>query len=169
MDALHALHTRRSVRKFTDEPVEESTLEEIIAAGMMAPSAGNEQPWHFVVLRDARVLKAISKDHLYASVVEKVPVAILVCGDLSMDRYEGFWVEDCAAATQNMLLATHALGLGSIWVGLYPRSQRLLDIRAIIPLPEHIIPFSIVPIGHPAEEKAMEIRFDQTRIHYEKW
>ncbi len=169
MDALHALHSRRSIRKFREQAVEENLLEEIIAAGMMAPSAGNEQPWHFVVLREPRVLKAISADHLYASVVEKAPVAILVCGDLTFDRYEGFWVQDCAAATQNMLLAAHALGLGSIWVGIYPRSQRLSNIRSIIALPEYVIPFSLLPIGYPDEDKGLEVRFDQSRVHYEKW
>ncbi len=163
------LHTRRSIRKFNDDPVEDLKLEEIMAAGMMAPSAGNEQPWHFLLLRDRRLLKAISKNHLFATAVEKAPVAILVCADLTLDRYEGFWVQDCAAATQNMLLAAHALGLASVWVGLYPRSQRLSDIRALIQLPDHIIPFSLLPIGYPAEEKNMEIRFDQSRLHYDQW
>src|SRR5512142_3053306 len=108
MDTLYAIHNRRSIRQFQGQQVEDAAVEEIIAAGMMAPSAGNEQPWHFIVFRKPKLLHAISRHHLYASVVERAPVAILVCGDLSLDRYEGFWVSDCAAATQNMLLAAFA-------------------------------------------------------------
>jgi nitroreductase len=169
MDALHAIHNRRSIRQFHGEPVEDHLVEEVIAAGMMAPSAGNEQPWHFVVLKKRKLLRAISKNHLYASVVEKAPVAILVCGDLALDRYGGYWAADCAAATQNMLIAAHALSLGSLWIGLHPRPQRVADIRAIITLPETVVPFSLVVLGYAAEEKSMEVRFDVSRIHQDQW
>jgi len=144
-------------------------VEDIIAAGMMAPSAGNEQPWHFLVMRERKILTAISKAHLYASLVNKAPLAVLVCGDASKGRYEGFWIQDCAAATQNMLLAAHGLGLASFWIGIYPRKQRISDIRAVISLPEHIKPFSLLPVGYPGEVKERERRFDRGRIHLEKW
>jgi nitroreductase len=169
MDALHAIHTRRSIRKFKTTEVEDRLVEEIVAAGMMSPSAGNEQPWHFVVIKNPATLKALSTDHLYAACVSKAPMAILVCGDLTADRYQGFWVQDCAAATQNTLLAAHALGLASAWIGIYPRPQRLADIRSVIALPEHIRPFALLPLGYPDEAKAMEVRFDPARIHHEKW
>ncbi|MCL5099077.1 MAG: nitroreductase family protein [Candidatus Omnitrophica bacterium] len=169
MNLLKAIHTRHSIRFFTAEPVDDQRIEDIIAAGMMACSAGNERPWHFIVIRQRKTLQAISRSHLYATAVKRAPVAILVCGDLTQDKYDGYWVQDCAAATQNMLLLAHNLGLGSVWIGLHPRSQRVADIRAIIPLPEHIVPFSILPLGYPAEVKINENRFNHGRIHYEKW
>ena len=169
METLKAIHTRHSVRKFTAKKVEERLIQEIINAGMMAPSAGNERPWHFVVIRERASLKAIGDSHPYASMVTKAPVAVLICGDLNQDNYEGYWIQDCAAATQNMLLATHDLGLGSVWVGLYPRAQRVTDVRRIINLPEHIVPFAILPLGCPAEAKEEENRFDASRIHWECW
>jgi nitroreductase len=169
MDALNALHTRRSIRKFKKDAVEELKIEEIFAAGMAAPSSGNEQPWQFILLRDRKTLKAISKNHLYAATVAQAPVAILVCADLTLDRNDGFWVHGCAAAIQNMLLAIQALDLGSVWIGIYPHERRLADFHSLIKLPEHIVPFALLPIGYPAEVKTMDIRFDQSRIHYDKW
>ena len=169
MELLKAIQTRRSIRKFTDEPVDDNLVEEIIRAGMMAPSAGNEKPWHFVVIRDAKLLKAISAEHLYASVVEKAPVAVLLCGDQRAEKYGDFWDQDCAAATQNMLLVAHSLGLGSVWLGIHPRVQRVSDIRGLITLPAHIVPFSLLPLGYPDEEKGSESRFNRGRIHYEQW
>ena len=169
MDAIHAIHTRRSTRKFKSTPVEERAVEEILAAAMMAPSAGNEQPWHFIIVKNPATLKALSQDHLYAACVEKAPLAILVCGDLTADRYQGFWVQDCAAATLNALTAAHALGLASAWIGIYPRPQRLADMRSVLALPEHIRPFALLPVGYPDETKAMEVRFDPARIHHEQW
>jgi nitroreductase len=169
MEILEAIHGRRSIRKYTHEPVEKAVVEEIIRAGMMAPSAGNAQCWHFVVLRDRQKLEALSQNHVYASVVHLAPVAILVCGDLKLDKSGGYWVQDCAAATQNMLLAAHGMGLGSVWIGLYPREQRVADLRALLPLPDRIIPFSLLPLGYPDEEKDRVQRFNPRRIHFDKW
>jgi nitroreductase len=169
MDILEAIRTRRSIRKYTQEPVEQEPVEEIIRAGMMAPSAGNEQAWHFVVIRDPKKLRALSQNHLYASMVHLAPVAILVCGDLKLDKSSGYWAQDCAAATQNMLLAAHGLGLGSVWIGLYPREQRVADIRALVAMPERIMPFALLPLGYPAEEKSHVNRFNPRRIHLGKW
>jgi nitroreductase len=169
MNALQALHTRQSIRQYTSDPVEDRLVNEVLTAGMMAPSAGNERPWQFIVIRHRNTLKAISAHHPYASVVEKAPMAILVCGDLVYDNYDGYWVQDCAAAVENMLVAAHALGLGSVWIGLYPREQRVADIRAILTLPEHVVPMAVLPLGYPAETRAKEERFDKTRIHYDRW
>jgi nitroreductase len=169
METLKAIHTRHSVRQYITKEVDERHIQEVIGAGMMAPSAGNERPWHFLVLRQRATLQAISNSHPFASMVEKAPVAILVCGDLNLDNYEGYWVQDCAAATQNMLLTAHDLGLGSVWVGLYPRAQRVTEMRSIIKLPDHIIPFAILPLGYPAEIKEEENRFEASRIHWERW
>jgi nitroreductase len=169
MDLLETIRTRRTVRQFTSDDVEDHLVQEILAAGMMAPSAGNEQPWHFLVIRNAETLKAISRARPFASMVQQAPLAILVCGDLKADKYEGYWAQDCAAAVQNMLLTAHALGLGSAWVGLHPRPQRVADLRALIPLPENIVPFALLPIGHPGDERQAEHHVDPTRVHYEVW
>lgn len=169
MELYKAILTRRSIRKYTDESVENKLVEQIIRAGMMAPSAGNEQPWHFLVIRQRATLEAISRDHLYASMVHLAQLAILVCGDLTLEKYAGYWMQDCAAATQNMLLTAHDLGLGGVWIGLHPREQRVGDIRRVIALPEHIVPFCLVPLGYPNEDKPDENRFDRSRIHFEQW
>ena len=169
MDTFEAISTRRSIRKYTGNPVNEEMIQKILAAAMMAPSAGNEQPWQFLVLRRKETLRAISQAHPYADMAEHADAAILVCADMTRVKHREYWSQDCAAATQNMLLAAHALGLGAVWVGVYPRERRVEEIRSVIPLPDQIIPFSLVPVGHPAEKKEAEHRFDESRIHRESW
>jgi len=169
METLQAIHTRRSIRAYTDTPVSDAQVRDIVTAGMAAPSAGNEQPWQFVVIRDREKLAAISETRTYAEMVKDAQVAILVCADLEKLKHQEYWVQDCAAATENMLLAAHALGLGSVWIGIHPREKRVADFRTLIPLPDHIIPFSLLPVGYAGEEKSPAERFDPSRIHYEKW
>jgi nitroreductase len=153
MDAIYA---RRSIRKYSSKPLPRETIEDIIRAGMNAPSAGNEQPWHFVVINRRKILEEIPSVHPHAEMVKQAPVAILVCGDLLMEKHEGFWVQDCSAATENMLLAAASLGLGSFWLGVYPRQDRVEGLRRLLNLPDHIVPFSLLPIGYPAEKNPEE-------------
>lgn len=169
MDALEVIHSRRSIRKFKKTPVAKELVDEIIGAAMMAPSAGNERPWHFVVICKSKILRDLAHDRIYASVLTKAPMAILVCADINMDRRSGFLAQDCAAATQNLLLATHALQLGGVWIALYPHENRIFAVREVVELPENIVPFSIIPIGYPAEKKPRQNRFDPDRIHFDKW
>jgi nitroreductase len=169
MDLFEAIHHRRSIRAYTRQPVGTTLIESILKAGMSAPSAGNEQPWCFLVIRDAASLVALSTSHPYAAMVQQAPVAILPCADLELVKHRDYWPQDLAACVQNMLLAAHALGLGSVWVGVYPRESRLAEVRRVIPFPDHILPFAILPIGFPAESLPPEDRFDQTRIHLEHW
>lgn len=169
MDTLEALHGRRSIRHFLPGEVGSGTLRTILSAAMAAPSAGNEQPWHFVVVRDRATLTALSGAHAYAEMVQHAALAILVCADLEIVKHRDYWPADCAAATQNILLAAHALGLGSVWVGVYPREARMLEIRRVIALPETIIPFSLLPVGIPGESKALEDRYNPERIHEDQW
>jgi nitroreductase len=130
--------------------------------GMAAPSASNKQPWHFVLIRDRNVLDEIPKFHRYAQMLHQADFAIVVCGDLSLQE-EGFLVQDCSAATQNILLAAHSLGLGAVWLGVYPSGYRMGDVRALLGLPENVIPVSIVSAGYPAETKEPACRFDVLR------
>jgi len=169
MDALEAMLTRRSIRTYRDEPVSEEAIETLLRAAMAAPSAGNEQPWHFVVIRDRAVLDAIPSVHPYAQMAAGAPLAIAVCGDERLAKYEGFWVQDCAAATENLLLAAHASGLGAVWCGVYPSEERVAAVRELLAVPEQITPFCLVVIGHPDESKGPADRYDDARVHRDRF
>ncbi|ABZ84064.1 NADH dehydrogenase/nad(p)h nitroreductase, putative [Heliomicrobium modesticaldum Ice1] len=166
---MKAILSRRSVRKYTDQPVSEEMVKELLAAAMSAPSAGNQQPWHFVVIRERALLDQIPAFHPYAGMVKQAPVAILVCGDETMEKYKGFWVQDCAAATENLLIAVEALGLGAVWVGVYPEANRVEQFRKLLAIPDHVIPFALIPVGYAAEKPAPANRFEPSRIHYDRW
>jgi nitroreductase len=166
---MNAIFTRRSIRKYTDAPVSEELLEKILKAGMAAPSAGNEQPWHFIILNDKKLLTEIPKFHPYSHMLNHANQAIVVCADLSVIRYEGYWIQDCSAATQNILLMAEDLGLGAVWLGVYPTEDRVKSMKELLGLPENIIPFSIVAIGYPDETKEPVERFDPSRIHRNQW
>ena len=160
---------RRSVRRYTAQDVEEKDVKKLLEAGMSAPSAGNERPWHFVVIRDGRTLEGIMEVHPYAKMLKECAGAILVCGDPSLEKYPGFWVQDCSAATENILLMAVQLGLGAVWLGMYPIEDRVKGLRQLIGVPEEVVPFSLVPFGHPAEERKLVDRFDGERVHRERW
>ena len=171
MDTLEAIFTRRSIRKYTDQPVADELIEQIIRAGMAAPSARNEQAWQFVVVRRPETLQALSQVSPYAGIVRSAQATIIVCGDRQLETVPNlnYWALDCSNATQNILLAAHALGLGCVWVALYPREERIAAFRQVLPLPDHIVPLCMVPLGYPAETKEKVDRFDKTRIHNEQW
>lgn len=160
---------RRSIRKYTDEGVSEEALETLLKAAMAAPSAGNEQPWHFVVIRDHSVLERVPQLHPYADMVPHAALAVLVCGDETLDMHGGYWVQDCAAATENILIEAQQLGLGAVWLGVYPVEERVEALRRLLLIPAAIVPFALVPVGHPAEEKPPAERFDSSRVHYDCW
>jgi nitroreductase len=166
---MESILTRRSVRRYTTDPVSEVQVTELLRAAMAAPSAGNQQPWHFVVVRDSDVRGVIAGANPYGGMAREAPVVIVVCGDLTRDYRPGFWIQDCAAATQNLLVAAHAAGLGAVWCGTYPREERMGPIKAVLGLPEHIVPFSVVPIGYPAERPAPADRYDPGRVHHDRW
>ena len=169
MEALEALKTRRSVRAFTNRPVDLEVVRELVRAAQHAPSAGNEQPWHFILITEREVLDRIPDYHPYAGMLAEAPVAVLVCADVREERHPGMWVQDCAAATQNLLLAAHAKGLGAVWVGIHPREDRIGPLRALTGLPETVIPFALVPVGFPAETPDQEDRYRPERIHMNRW
>jgi len=169
MDALEAIRTRRSIRRFTQQAVSEEVLDQLLAAAMAAPSAGNEQPWQFVIVRDPQMRERLPSAHPYAQMASHAPVVAVVCGDLSQERHKGFWVQDCAAATENLLVAARASGLGAVWCGVYPREDRVRALQSLLSLPKTVIPFALVPIGYPAEDKPDEDRFDRSRVHIDRW
>ncbi|MGV7928946.1 MAG: nitroreductase family protein [Spirochaetota bacterium] len=169
MDTFESILTRRSIRRYTGETIGAEPIRMILEAGMAAPSAGNQQPWHFIVLDDRALLDAVPEHHPHSSMIREAPVAILVCGDIAIEKHQGYWVQDCAAATENMLLAVTALGLGAVWLGVYPREDRVRGLKGLLGLPDNIIPFSLIPIGRPAEEKPPAGRYDPSRVHFNRW
>lgn len=169
MKTQDAIFTRRSIRKYTDQPVTDQQVATLLQAAMAAPSAGNQQPWQFVVVRDKALLEEISRIHPHASMAPKAPVGILVCGDTRVEKYAGYWVIDCAAAVQNLLLAAHDLGLGAVWTGIHPMQDRVQGFAKLFGAPIGVIPHSFIPVGYPAEEKKHEDRFRADRVHLERF
>jgi nitroreductase len=169
MDALDAVLTRRSIRKYTDAPVPEELVTTLLHAAMAAPSARNQQPWRFIVVRDRALLSALATAQPNAGMVSQAQVAVVVCADLDLVESEGYWIQDCAAATENLLIAAHALGLGAVWSGTYPREERVAGVRGVVGLPDSLVPFAVVPIGYPAEHPAAADRFDSGRISLDRY
>jgi len=166
---MEEIFARRSVRKYKDTPVPYELVEKVIMAGMAAPSAGNEKPWHFIVIDDRSKLIKITEIHPYADMLKECAVAVMVCGDLSLERYKGFWVQDCSAATENMLIEAVHLDLGAVWLGVYPIEERAKALQNLFGLPENVIPLSIVPLGYPLEKPKRADRFDPSRIRRNSW
>ena len=169
MDVLEAIFTRRSIRRYSDERIDDVIVDKILHAAMYAPSAVNKQPWHFIVFEDKTTKDAIMKFHQNAGMLKEAQKCILVCYDEKLQHDEGYGIIDCSAATQNILLAAHARGLGSCWIGLQPRQKRVEAVHQLFRLPAHIIPFALVSLGYPAETKSTPERFKPDRIHLEKW
>ncbi|MCX6257249.1 MAG: nitroreductase family protein [Bacteroidia bacterium] len=166
---MNPVFSRRSIRKYTDQPLTDEQIRLILDAGMCAPSAGNQQPWHFVVVKDKLMLQKMSEVSPYADMVSTAPLAIMVCGNLNSQKYPDYWMIDCSAATENMLIEIASLGLGAVWIGVYPKQERTGYLKKLFQLPDEIIPLCIVPVGYPAEHKEPADRFDPAKVHYEKW
>ncbi|HYE83269.1 MAG TPA: nitroreductase family protein [Clostridia bacterium] len=166
---MKAILERRSIRKYTDEPVQDSDVKDLLKAAMAAPSAGNEQPWEFIVVKDRQLLIEITKVHPYSAMLHEAPLAIVVCGNLQQEKYKDYWVQDCSAATENILVAAQEKGLGTVWLGVYPREDRVQSIRKIFGIPEHVIPMNVIAVGHPGEKKGPADRYDDNRVHLDKW
>jgi nitroreductase len=169
MDCLEAIMTRRSIRRFTDQPVEDEVVDRLLRAAMAAPSAGNQQAWRFVVVRDRDVLHRLADASPYASVLPTAPLAFVVCAEPAVQKHAGFWVQDCSAAAENLLLAAHALGLGAVWLGYYPVLERVQGATDALGLPEGILPMSVVPVGWPKEQPPPVDRYDATYVHRDRW
>jgi nitroreductase len=166
---MDAIFKRRSIRKYTDDPVDDRQIEELIKAGMAAPSAGNQQPWQFIIIKNRGLLNSIMQFHPYSHMLSTAYGVILVCGDLKRETHKGYWVQDCSAAVENILLEAQEMGLGTCWLGVYPREDRVRDFRDLLEIPEGIVPMAAIAFGYPAEHKGEAGRFDKSRIHHDKW
>ncbi len=169
MDTLDAIMTRRSIRKYKSDPVDEKTVRTLLAAAMSAPSAQNQQCWRFVVVDDRKTLDELAVVHPYAKALKEAPLAIVVCGDLEAQKTPDFWVQDCAAATENILVAATSLGLGTVWLGCHPRADRVRGIQELLRIPEAIVPLSLIAVGRPDEKRGREDRFDEAKVHRNRW
>ena len=169
MEAFESLITRRSIRYYKKTKIEKEIIFKLIKAAMHAPSARNYQPWHFIVIDDDKIIQEASRLHPYGDILSRAPLAILVCGDTEKENTIGYLIEDCSAATENLLIAAHSLKLGACWLGIYPREERIEKIHKYFALPENIIPISLVTIGFPAEEKKKIEKFKESRIHFNGW
>ena len=171
MNALEAILSRRSIRKYTDQTITDDLIEQLLKTAMVAPSAHNEQPWHFIIIKERRLLDEISEIHPYAKMLREAPLALAVCANhnLEKDQEADYWVLDCAAATENILIAANALGLGACWLGIHPRVPRKAALAKILKLPEHVSTFGLIALGHPAEKKSPADRYQTERIHHDHW
>lgn len=172
MGALENIMTRTSVRSYTDQPVSEEQVEIMLKAAMAAPTAGNKQPWEFIVINDKELLAALVEYLPYGKMVATAPVSIVACGELTRvfpGEGESYWIQDLSAATENLLLAAHAIGLGAVWVGIHPISDRVKNVQRILNLPSHIVPLSIIPIGYPNEHPTPKNKWREERVHYNGW
>lgn len=169
MDALKAVLTRRSIRSYSDNPIPKDKIKTLLEAAMSAPSAKNEQTWCFVVLDEKQYLKKIADSHPHADMLRQADKAILVCGDLKKEKTENYWMINCSAATENILIAARGLGIGSCWIGIYPRAERVRMMKEIVELPDHVVPFALVSLGYPTGKHREVNRFDEAKVHYNKW
>ena len=170
--AIENIMTRTSIRQFDpDRKINADTVEVLLRAAMAAPTAVNKQPWAFVVVDDRAVLDSLSLASPYSR-LETAPMAIVACGDMSLTlegEAQGFWVCDVSAATENLLLAAHAMGLGAVWTGMYPSVERVANVSHVLGLPESIVPLAVVPVGYPAAEPAPKDKWDPAKVHYNGW
>ena len=169
-DLIENIFRRRSIRVYQDNAVARETITQLLKAAMAAPTACNSQPWEFVVVTEPALLRRLRKNHRTADY--NAPTAIVVCGNLSLATSAAakrFWVQDCSAATENILLAAVALGLGSVWIGLHPLNSLQRRVAEVLGLPENVTPLAMVYVGYPAEEKPARTQYNPTRVHYNRY
>ncbi|MCQ2310950.1 MAG: nitroreductase family protein [Paludibacteraceae bacterium] len=170
-NVIENIRTRVSVRQFTGEKISDEQIQTLLQCAMSAPSALNHQPWAFIVITEDSLLAQLGQAFPYSRCDQHPACAIIPCGDLTkaIEGSEGFWINDVSAATENILLAAHAMGLGAVWTGLHPNMERATAAQQLLGLPEHIIPMCIVPVGVPAEQPEVKDKWKTDNIHYNRW
>jgi nitroreductase len=166
-ELINTIFARRSIRDYTDKKISRSEIRVMLEAAMAAPSAANLKPWHFIVVTDRQMLYNLAAVHPSSKTLLEAPLCIAVCGDTAISAR--FWVQDCSASTENLLLAATALGLGSVWLGVYPGEDRIQGVRKVLNIPETIFPLNLIAIGHPAEKKESRTQYDKLRVHRDHW
>ncbi len=161
---LELIKKRRSIRKYTADPISESQIKALLEAAMAAPSADDARPWEIIVVRRADLREELSRVHPWAAMCRSAPVVFVILGD---PRRSAHWIEDCSALTENLLLAVTGLDLGAVWVAVYPQSTDEERVRRLLGVPDHLRVLCLVPVGHPAETKPAHTKFDERKVHYE--
>lgn len=169
-EAIKNILTRHSVRNFTSKAIKKEDLMTLLKAAMSAPSAHNRQPWSFVVVTKREVLDTFSEKLVYGKMLSKASAAIVVCGLPDKSPLSGFWITDCSAASENILLASHGLGYGAVWVAIFPDEKNIKEIKEILKIPEDIIPLNIIALGEPVDKNELpKNKFKEKNIHWENW
>ena len=166
-ELIKTILARRSIRKYSENRIKEDDILIMLKAAMAATSGVNYKPWHFIVITNRQILNNLAEVHSAGKMLFEAPLYIAICGDTTIS--EKYWVQDCSAATENILLAATAIGLGAVWLGVYPVKERLIPIKKILRLPEHIQPLNLVSIGYPDEVKNPRTQYDKSRIHCQCW
>ncbi len=166
---MREIYERRSIRKYTTKDIEDFKLKKLLEAGAAAPSAHNEQPWHFIVIKDRERLNKLAEIHPYGKMLRDAPLAVAVCGDLDKQKDYNYWVQDCSAATQNILLEAVSLGLGAVWLGIHPNPNIEPAVNKFLDLPENVKTLSVISLGYPAEHKDSKTRLKEEIVHQESW
>lgn len=161
---LDLIKKRRSVRRYTDDPVSGEDVRTLLEAAMAAPSANNAQPWEFIVVEDEALRQQLAETHPWSGMCADAPVVFVICGH---EERSAHWVEDTSAATENLLLAAAGLDLGAVWIGIYPRSGREEHVREALDLPSDLRVLCLVSMGHPAESKPPHTKYDDSKVHYD--
>ena len=170
METIKSIMTRRSIRAFEETPVTDEQIKILLEAAMNAPSAGDGRPWHFVVTTDRAQLNALADAVDEGSdMFRQAQAAVLICLDESLEGFAGFGPQDCSCAAQNLQLAAHDMGLGTVWIAIINVPPRVAGCRNILGVPENVTPFALFPLGVPSEELQPEARYDETRVHNENW
>ncbi|MCV6607717.1 MAG: nitroreductase family protein [Campylobacterales bacterium] len=169
MDLQESILSRRSVRKYTSDKISKSDIETILKAGLSAPSAKNCQPWELIVIQEQKNLQKISQVSPHGAMLKNASFGIVICSDLDKAVNFEYGVIDTSACVENLHLSAHGLGIGSVWIGVYPRMERVEKLQEIFNLSKNIIPTHMMAFGYPAEEKKPANRYDQDKIHWEKW
>ena len=170
--AINNIMTRTSIRQYTNEPISKADIETMLRAGMAAPTAVNKQPWHFVVVNERAKLDELGGNGRQSQMWHESTLAIVVCGDMNkalQGPAQAFWIQDCSAATENILLAANALGLGAVWTGCYPMDDRVAEVSKVLKLPETIVPLCVIVIGHPAEQPKPKDKWKPENVSYNEY
>jgi len=170
--ALEVIHSRKSVRNYTGAQVNKDDLLVLVKAAMAAPTAMDRRPWAFVIVTDKDVLGKLAEGLPFTKMLVQAGAGIVVCGVMEKaPEGEGrdYWVQDCSAATENLLLAAESMGLGAVWTGVYPNKERVEFVRTALGIPEGVIPLNVVPVGYPAGSEKPKDKFDASNVHWEKW
>lgn len=171
-ETLRTIHARKSVRQYTDKQVTKDQLMSLVKAGMAAPTAGNKRPWSFIVIDDRKTLDTLAELLATGKMLKNATAAIVVCGNPEKSfpgAESAYWVQDCSAATENILLAVESMGLGAVWLGVYPTENKIKGVQSVLGIPEKEIPLSVISIGYPAGAEKPKDKFNEQQIHWNKW